>query len=61
MKNIKYSGHPIDRNINYLGYDNKGTVLFDGWLLGGVVDNVVVYSSEGKWKGRKIAEFKLKK
>jgi len=54
---ITYKRHPIDSNINYLGIDHNQSIIFDGYLIGGEVSWVDVYSSKGKWRGRKIAGF----
>lgn len=54
---ITYHRHPIDGNINYRGIDRNQNIIFDGYLIGGEVSWVDVYSSKGKWRGRKVASF----
>lgn len=54
---IIYKRHPIDGNINYQGIDCNQNIVFDGYIIGCMVSWVDVYSSKGKWRGRKIASF----
>jgi hypothetical protein len=54
---ITYKPHPIDGNFNYIGIDNNKNIIFDGYLVGDRISFVDVYSSKGKWLGKKIACF----
>lgn len=56
---ITYKPHPIDGNINYIGIDNNKNIIFDAYLIAHRISWVDVYSSKGKWAGKKIACFNL--
>ena len=58
MSDITYKRHADDSNINCLGVDSSGNIVFDIYLVGKGISWIDVYSQEGKWRGKKIAEFK---
>jgi hypothetical protein len=57
---ITYKRHPDDGNINCIGVDINNKIIFDIYLVGKGIGWIDVYNQEGKWRGKKIAEFKLK-